>query len=180
MSRTHASGFRKAAAGSAGEDVGLRRRIELLRSGHSRTLLARATPTWSETWESNPARPVPKTGGPPWTMSLVPRARIERASPRFQRGAVTRSAVEGYRVRVSIPSGRFERATTSPEVERGMTADNFFGPVCEGWSHRQESNLTHSLTGRGLRRGATVARASGLTSNRDLVFQCQAYGTSFL
>lgn len=61
-----------------------------------------------------------QTGGPPWAMTLVPRARIERASPRLQRGAFTRAAIEGwYRVRVSSPSLRLERPTISPEIQRG-------------------------------------------------------------
>ena len=89
--------------------------------GSQPTLLTRATPTWSETWESNPAIPVPKTGGPPWTMSLmVPRVGYAPTSPALQAGAVTRSAVEGHRVRGSNPPRRFEGPATSPDVERGI------------------------------------------------------------
>ena len=51
----------------------------------------------SGTRESNSACPAPEAGGAPCAMSqVVPRARVERASLRFQRSAVTGSAVEGF------------------------------------------------------------------------------------
>ena len=79
----------------------------------------------SETWESNPAGPAPEAGGPPWTMSLVPRVGYAPTSPALQAGAVTSSAVEGYRVRGSNPPRRFEGPATSPDVERGMKSRLF-------------------------------------------------------
>lgn len=50
----------------------------------------------SERQESNLLFPDPKSGGLPFAFSrMVPRARVERASLRLQRSAVTGSAVEG-------------------------------------------------------------------------------------
>ena len=70
----------------------------------------------SGTRESNSASSAPKAGGAPCTMSqVVPRARVERASLRLQRSAVTGSAVEGLRhpVSVTIRPGRSENPATS-------------------------------------------------------------------
>lgn len=138
--------------------------------------------TRSETWESNPAIPVPKTGGPPWTMSLVPRVGYAPTSPALQTGAVTRSAVEGHGVRGSNPPCEGENLATSRKsnAAKGKQTISLAPSAMDGageWSrttlslvtnelHSHECDAGQSCRGRNRTRGSCINGAASVPTHK--------------